>query len=173
MFFQSNHLSVKTDDIPCFYIICRAVPASELVRDSGGDSSQRQQATWSLATFVRLHRSLRSLVLQRSASLHSPCLHAPLTGSLTHFGHSLVGRWNFMNMCSRCERVSQEQTRFSSSLETRPQRSFTHATFSTVVHKPGLSSFPLPLSSPFQSTLPSPLTPPHYFTLRPAHSFTA
>ena len=29
-------------------------------------------------------------------------------------------------MCSRCDRVSQEQTRFSSSLETRPDTHITH-----------------------------------------------
>ena len=91
----------------------------------GGVSSQRgsrfEWATWSLATFVRLHRSLRSLALQSSASLRSLCSLASFTGSLTHFAHSLVGRLKFLNMCSRCYHVSQEQTRFWRSLETRPK----------------------------------------------------
>ena len=89
-----------------------------------GVSSRRQsrfeRATRSLATFVRSHRSLRSLAPQRSASLRSLRSLAPFTGSLTHFAHSLVGQLKFLNMCSRCDRVSQVQTRFSSSLETRP-----------------------------------------------------
>ena len=41
-------------------------------------------------------------------------------GLLTHFAHSLVGRLKFLNMCSRCYRVSRVQTRCLSSLETRP-----------------------------------------------------
>ena len=90
----------------------------------GGVSSHKQSrfepATRSLATFVRSHRSLRSLAPQRSASLRSLRLLAPFTGSLTHFAHSLVGRLKFLNMCSRCDRVSQKQTRFWRSLETRP-----------------------------------------------------
>ena len=44
---------------------------------------------------------------------------APFTGSLTHFAHSLMGQLKFLNMCSRCKCVLQEQTRFWSSLETR------------------------------------------------------
>ena len=52
--------------------------------------------------------------LTRSASLR-----APFTGSLTHFAHFLVGELKFLNMCSRCYRLSRVQTRFSSSLETR------------------------------------------------------
>ena len=91
----------------------------------GGVSSQRrsrfERATRSLATFVRSHRSLRSLAPQRSASLRSLRSLAPFTGSLTHFAHSLVGQLKFLNMCSRCYRVSREQTRFWRSLETRPQ----------------------------------------------------
>ena len=87
-------------------------------------SSQRQsrfeRATRSLATFVRSHRSLRSLAPQRSASLRSLRSLAPFTGSLTHFAHSLVGQLKFLDMCSRCYRVPREKTRFSSSLETRP-----------------------------------------------------
>ena len=86
----------------------------------GGVSSQRrshfERATRSLATFVRSHRSLRSLALQRFASLRSL---TPFTGSLTHFAHSLVGQLKFLNMCSHCYRVSREQTRFWSTLETR------------------------------------------------------
>ena len=85
----------------------------------GGVSNQRrsryERATRSLAAFVCSHRSLRSLASLRS--LHSL---APFTGSLTHFAHSLVGRLKFLNMCSRCYRVSWEQTRFWRSLETRP-----------------------------------------------------
>ena len=79
-------------------------------------SSQRRSrfepATWSLVTFVRSHRSLCSLALQHSALLHSHCLLAPFTGSLTHFAHSLMGQLKFLNMCSRCYRVSREQMRF-------------------------------------------------------------
>ena len=90
----------------------------------GGVSSQRrsrfERATRSLATFVRSHRSLRSLAPQRSASLRSLRSLALFTGSLTHFAHSLVGQLKFLNMCSHCYRVSREQTRFWRSLETRP-----------------------------------------------------
>ena len=70
--------------------------------------------------FVRSHRLLHSITPQHSALLHSLCLLATFMGSLTHFAHSLVGQLKILNMCSHCERVSQEQTRFSSSLETRP-----------------------------------------------------
>ena len=91
----------------------------------GGFSSQRQprfeRATRSLATFVRSHRSLRSLAPKRSAllrSLHSLTL---FTCSLTHFAHSLAGRLKLLNMCSRWDRVQRDQTRFSSSQETRPE----------------------------------------------------
>merc|ERR1712074_411491 len=91
----------------------------------GGVSSQRrsrfERATRSLVTFVRSHRSLRSLAPQRSASLCLLCSLTPFTGSLTHFAHSLVGRLKFLNMCSCCYRVSREQTRFWRSLETRPK----------------------------------------------------
>ena len=59
--------------------------------------------------------------LTRSASLRSLCSLAPFTGSLTHFAHSLVGRLKFMNLWSRWSRVSREQTRFLSSLDTRPE----------------------------------------------------
>ena len=45
---------------------------------------------------------------------------APFTGSLTHFAHSLMGQLKFLNMCSRCYRISREQTRFWRLLETRP-----------------------------------------------------
>ena len=41
-------------------------------------------------------------------------------GSLTHFAYSLVGQLNFLNMCSCCERIWREETRFWSSLETHP-----------------------------------------------------
>ena len=94
----------------------------------GGVSSQRQprfeRATRSLATFVRSHRSLRSLAPQRSALLRSLRSLTPFTGSLTHFAHSLVGQLKFLNMCSHCYCVSQEETRFWRSLETRPYRSW-------------------------------------------------
>ena len=33
---------------------------------------------------------------------------------------SLVGQLKFLNVCSRCKRVQREETRFSSTLETRP-----------------------------------------------------
>ena len=56
------------------------------------------------------------------AVLRLLCLLAPFTGSLTHFAHSLVGQLKFSNMCSHRYRVSQEQTRFWSSLETRPEK---------------------------------------------------
>ena len=64
--------------------------------------------------------------LTRSAALRFAML-ASLANSvhrLTHFAHSLVGRLKFLNMCSRCKRVQREETRFWSSLETRPN-SFT------------------------------------------------
>merc|ERR1712074_314695 len=77
-------------------------------------------ATRSLATFVRSHRSLRSLAPQRSASLRTLRSLAPFTGSLTHFAHSLEGQLKFLNMCSYCYRVSRKQTRFWHLLETRP-----------------------------------------------------
>ena len=45
---------------------------------------------------------IRSLALLTcSTSLRLPHLHAPFTGSLTHFTHSLVGQLKFLNMCSR------------------------------------------------------------------------
>ena len=62
-----------------------------LLYDVEGVSSQRrsrfERATRSLATFVRSHRSLRSLAPQRSASLHLLRSLAPCTGLLTHFAH--------------------------------------------------------------------------------------
>ena len=86
--------------------------------DLEGVSSQKQtrfeRATRSLATLVCSHHSLRSLAPQL-------CSLALFTGSLTHFAHSFMGQLKFMNMCSRCNRVSREEMRFSSSLETRPQ----------------------------------------------------
>ena len=91
----------------------------------GGLSSQRrsrfERATRSLATFIRSHRSLRSLALQRSVSLRWFRSLALFTGSLTHFALSLVGRLKFLNMCSHCYRVSKKETRFWRSLETRPK----------------------------------------------------
>ena len=73
--------------------------------------SRFERATRSVATFVRSHRSLRSLAPQRSALLHSLCSLAPFTGSLTHFAPSLVGWLKFMLLCSHCNRVTREQTR--------------------------------------------------------------
>ena len=55
---------------------------------------------------------------QCSALLHSLAL---FRGSLTHYTHSLVEKLKITNMCSHCKRVQREQTRFSSSLETRPE----------------------------------------------------
>ena len=95
------------------------------LQHKGCVSSQRQshfeRATRSLATFVRSHRSLRSLAPQRFASLRTLCSLAMFTGSLTHFAHSLVGQLKFLNMCSHCYRVLLQQTRFWRSLETRPK----------------------------------------------------
>ena len=102
-----------------FFVFC-------FVYEYGCVSSQRQsrfeRATRSLAMFVRSHRSLRSLAPQRYATLcyaRFACLLAPFMGSLTHFGHSLVGQLKFVNMCSRWKRVSWEQSRFLSSVEKR------------------------------------------------------
>ena len=72
-------------------------------------------------------RHVRSLALltplTHSTALRSLCSLTPFMGLLNHFAHSLVGQLKFLNMCSRYKRVSQEQTRFSSSLETRPESS--------------------------------------------------
>ena len=110
--------------------------------DLGGVSSQRRSrfetATWSLATFVRSHHSLRSLAPQRSASFRLLRSLAPFMGSLTHFAHSLVLK--FLNMCSRCYRVSREQTRFWSSPETRPL-SFLWKSFARFLFLPLTISF--------------------------------
>ena len=62
----------------------KKVPFLKTMKE-GWVSSQRKSrfegATWLLATFIRSHRSLRSLAPQRSVSL---CLLAPFTGLLTH-----------------------------------------------------------------------------------------
>ena len=104
--------SKGTDDL------CLGYEKSWKIAVSGRVSSHRQacfeQATRSLATFVRSHHSL---------SLHCPAplhLFTPFTGSLTHFAHSLVGQLKILNMRSRCYGVSREGTRFWRSLETRP-----------------------------------------------------
>ena len=63
----------------------------------------------SLRSFARTAHSahsLRSAPLRYAcfatlASLRSLRLLAPFTGLLTHFAHSLVGQWKFMNLCSR------------------------------------------------------------------------
>ena len=86
---------------------------------SGGVSSQKQshfkQATRSLATFVRSHRSL-CLLAPQLAALTS------LARSIHRLAHSLrslpCGTVKFVNMCSRCKCVQWEQTRFGRSLET-------------------------------------------------------
>ena len=65
-----------------------------------------------------LGRSLRSFArTAHSASLRLLRSLTLFTGLLTHFAHSLMGE---LNMCSRCKRVQWAQTRFWSSLETRP-----------------------------------------------------
>ena len=84
--------------------------------------SRFKRATRSVATFVRSHRSLRSLAPQRSASLRSLRSLAPFTGSLTHFAPSLVGRLLFMNLCSRWNRFSRAQSIFLSLVETDPSK---------------------------------------------------
>ena len=61
----------------------------------------------SVARYV--HSLAPLTLLTRAAALRSL---APFTGSLTHFAHSLVGQLKILNMCSRCKRVSQEQTFF-------------------------------------------------------------
>ena len=68
----------------------------------------------SLHSFARTAHSAHSL---RS----TPLCYTPFTGSLTHFAHSFVGQLKFLNMCSCCDRVSQEGTCFWRSLETRPK----------------------------------------------------
>ena len=67
-----------------------------------------------------LGRSLRSFAHSAHSLRSAPQCYAPCTGSLIHFAHSLVGQLKFLNMCSHCYCVPREQTRFSSSLETRP-----------------------------------------------------
>ena len=78
---------------PCYkgrrWACSRSVGGAFLVRQP-----RFERATRSLATFVRLLRSFRSLAPQRSASLRWLCSLAPFTGSLTHFAHSLVGQLN-------------------------------------------------------------------------------
>ena len=71
----------------------------------------------SLYSLCHARFTIYSLCYASFATLTSLTL---FTGSLTHFAHSLVGQLKFLNMCSRCYRVSQEQTRFWRSLETRP-----------------------------------------------------
>ena len=68
-----------------------------------------------LRSFVRTAHSAHLLrsAPQRSAALPSLYL-------LIHFAHTLVRQLKFMNMCSRYDRVSREETRFLFSLETRP-----------------------------------------------------
>ena len=57
--------------------------------------------------------------LTRSAAFRFATL-ALLAHSVHGLAHSLVRWLKFMRMCSHCKRVSQEQTRFWRSLETRP-----------------------------------------------------
>ena len=62
------------------------------------DNRVFKKATWSLATFIRLHCSFRSLALQHSALLPWLCLLFPFKGWLTHFAHSHVRLMKFLNM---------------------------------------------------------------------------
>ena len=68
----------------------------------------------SLSSFAQ---SLRRL---RTAALHLLCLLAPFTGLLTHFAQSFVGQLKYLNMRSRCECVSWEETHIWRSLGTQP-----------------------------------------------------
>jgi len=67
----------------------------------------------SLARTAHSAHSLRFAVLALLACLL-------FTSSLTHVAQSLVLQLKFLNICSRCERVQMEETRFWSLLETRP-----------------------------------------------------
>ena len=76
----------------------------------------------SVAHYVWLPALIAPLTLLTcSAALRFARLLAPFTGSFTHFTHSLVRQLKFMNICSRCKRVQQEETHVWRSLETRPQ----------------------------------------------------
>ena len=115
-----------------------------------GVSSQRrsrfEKATRSLATFVRSLRSFARTTHSAHSLCSAPLRYAPstvsltpltpFTGSLTHFAHSLVGQLKFLNMFSRCYRVSREQTHFWRSLETRPRpiSDMAHFIFSNPQH---------------------------------------
>ena len=74
----------------------RQIGMHSIEKNLGRVSSRRQprfeQATRSLATFIRSHRSL---ALQRYALLRLLCSLAPFIGSLTQFAHSLVGQLKF------------------------------------------------------------------------------
>ena len=71
-------------------------------------------------------RYLRSLATLTPLTHYAAICFAPLAllarsiHGLAHLAHSLVGQLKFLSMCSCCKRFSQEQTRFWSSLETRP-----------------------------------------------------
>ena len=130
--------------------MCRNMPWESFASSSVGAFLFRDNQ--SLATFVRSHHSLHSLhspALQRSALLCSLCytrfacplcfarfacllcLLALFMGSLTDFAHSLVGQLKILNTCLHCKRVQREQTRFLSSLETRPI--FTRSRFPVIL----------------------------------------
>ena len=106
----------------------RCLHTKDVIIDLGDVSSQRQ------SRFQRATRLLAMLTCSAAlcfATLASLCSLryarfarslAPFTGSLTHFAHSLL------IMCSRCKRIQWEQTRFWSSLETRPDLSC-HSSF--------------------------------------------
>ena len=101
----------------------KSMVLKSLSRYLRGVFSQRQsrfeQAIRLLATFVCSHHSLRLLALQHSTSLRSLRSPTPFMGWLIHFAHSLVVQLKILNMCSRCKRVQQEQTRFWLSVKTR------------------------------------------------------
>ena len=71
-----------------------------------------------LHSFARTTHSLCTAPHRSICSLRSRARSLTL---LTHFAHSLVRWLKFINMCSHCNRVQWEQTRFWSSKETRPQ----------------------------------------------------
>ena len=110
------------------YKKCRVHSSSKgavLVTDNRVFNGPLGRSLRSFARTAHSAHSLRSAPLRyaRFATLASLCSLrslAPFTGSLTHFAHSLVGQLKFMNMCSRWKRVSWEQSRFLSSVETHP-----------------------------------------------------
>ena len=65
-----------------------------------------------------LGRSLLSFARTAHSLCIAPLISASFMGSLTHFAHSLVRQFKFMNTCSRCQYVWQGETRFWSSVQT-------------------------------------------------------